>query len=100
MNEAAHQCAAVPIVPTVQPLRGACPEYSRRVQTPSLVLPRVAGEDLRTRLNQFLVNHERIVAVSNRRHSGLDPVLFALLQEHPANFRILILVFDQCAAFA
>ncbi len=46
------------------------------------------------------VNNERIVTVSNRRHSGLDAILFALLQEHPTNFRILILVFDQRAAFA
>src|SRR6266481_6583993 len=31
------------------------------------------------------VNNERIVTVSNRRHSGLDAILFALLQEHPTN---------------
>src|SRR5439155_26405322 len=48
----------------------------------------------------WLGDNQRIVAVSNRRHSGLDAILFALFQEHPANFRILILIFDECAAFA
>src|SRR5438034_11738754 len=47
----------------------------------------------------YSVDNQRIVAVSNRRHSGLDAILFALLQEHPTNFRILILIFDERAAF-
>src|SRR4029434_5390055 len=33
-------------VQVVQPLRGACPERSRRVQSPTSVLPRDAGQDV------------------------------------------------------
>jgi hypothetical protein len=51
-------------------------------------------------LNQFLINNQRIVAVRNWRHSALDPVLFALLHKYPVNFRILILILDECPAFA
>ena len=48
----------------------------------------------------LLVNRDRVVTVRNRRHVAVDAVLFAPLDELPANFRIFILVFDQGAAFA
>ena len=46
------------------------------------------------------INRDRVVTVCNRRHVAVDAVLFAPLDELPANFRIFILVFDQGAAFA
>src|SRR4030095_5334479 len=49
---------------------------------------------------ELLIHGDRVVAVSDRRHVCLDAVLFAPLDELPANFRIFILVFDQGAAFA
>src|SRR4030095_1826535 len=49
---------------------------------------------------ELLIHGDRVVAVSDRRHVALDAVLFAPLDELPANFRIFILVFDQGAAFA
>src|SRR3989442_15614974 len=46
------------------------------------------------------IDGDRIVAVSDRRHVAVDAVLFAPLDELPANLRIFILVFDQRAALA
>jgi hypothetical protein len=95
------------LVQTVQSLRSVQP--LRSVQAPSFILPRgprgrkEVGVERLERFELFersLIHNQRIVTVSNRRHSRLDAVLFALFQENSANFRILILILDQCAAFA